>query len=347
MINWADLVPDNISLNNKLERYVHKTRIDPDILEPVYTFDKNEKNDICKSCNNKFFISNDKLICKSCGVEVPNITTYCEEDANKYTSQNCNVKSEGYTSIKVVGKCSKSQQKNMLRTCAVYSNFSKRHTLRHMNNWNNHAADDPKNIFIPKHVIRQAHEEFNKIKEKKYVYRNEGKDGVLSGLIYYACYEHNITKTPAEIARFCGIEEKFHSQGIRILHQLNEKGIINIPVKIYPIPDYIDRYFDILNINAKYKQFILDIIKRAEKKKIHVLHDSKATTRVVGSIYLLTTRVKELKDITKEKIEELCEVRKITFIKYASIIHQYYKKFKLVFKRHRIPMPISWKKVVE
>jgi transcription initiation factor TFIIIB Brf1 subunit/transcription initiation factor TFIIB len=143
--------------------------------------------------------------------------------------------------------------------------------------------------------------------------------------------------------QFSEIEEKFQSQGDRILHDLNEKGIISIPTKINPIYDYINRYFEILNIDSKYKAFVIDLIKRADEKNIHLLHDNKTNTKAIGSIYILIDRTEYKNKITKEKIEKECGISKTTFIRYGDIIYNYYKLFKRIFKKHKISMPIEWK----
>lgn len=331
-MDWTDLADDIIQTTE-----FEFPEIKPNV-------EISEKYDFCQDCNIKMTFNNKVLLCRGCGKQSHNFTHIAEDEYSVSAYSNCNVNSSGYTSFTLTGNGSKAYQRSMFKTCAVYNNYRKMTTLRHMNNWNNRGIGVEGSIFIPKFIINQANEEYDKIKKHKYVYRNEGKDGVLSALIYYACYNAGITKTPAEIAKFSGIEEKFHSLGDRILHELHEKKIIQIPVKIYPIPDYVDRYINVLNIPKEYRQFILDIIDRAEKKKIHVIHDSKATTRVIGTIYLLTTRIKDLKHITKELIEEQCHISKATFLRYFATIHAYYKKFKKVFKRHRIPMPIEWSK---
>ena len=54
---------------------------------------------------------------------------------------------------------------------------------------------------------------------------------------------NHITKTPREIASVMEIEERFLSQGDRIIQELNEKGIITIPTILRPLKDYLDQYF--------------------------------------------------------------------------------------------------------
>jgi hypothetical protein len=294
-----------------------------------------KKNDICITCNVELIIEKYSYVCGLCGYESKK-DTYSDMTS---VSANCNVNIEGFVPIRFVGKESRGNQKCLYITSADYSKYRKSNTMKDMKNLNNISEK----YHIPKNVIKEACEMFDQIKQKGYVFRKDGKRGVLSACLYYACYNNGISKTPTEIAQFSEIEEKFQSQGDRILHDLNEKGIISIPTKINPIYDYINRYFEILNIDSKYKAFVIDLIKRADEKNIHLLHDNKTNTKAIGSIYILIDRTEYKNKITKEKIEKECGISKTTFIRYCDIIYNYYKLFKRIFKKHKISMPIEWK----
>jgi len=297
-------------------------------------------NTICVSCNAQLYANKNLLICQECGLEIPNTFDMTEEEYSVSATTECNVNTNGFIAMKMIGRGAYGYQRSLLKTCANYSKYRRINTFKDMKNWNIHS----KKHHIPKNVIQEANDMFAQIKEKGFVFRKDGKKGVLSACLYYACYNNNITKTPAEVAHFSGIEEKFHSLGDRILHDLNERGIIEIPIKVNPIADYIERYMTLLSIPKKYKPFVIDLIDRANKKHIHVLHDSKNNTRCVGAIYMLIDRVPELKQrITKDQIDKECGISKTTFIRYYLILCKYYKKLKKVFKKHRIPMKPEWR----
>ncbi len=309
--------------------------------DEIKKFTQEEQLKECIHCKGKLSISSGTLVCKDCGIETFNNIGGTEEEYSTSAITDCNVNSNGFMALKMTGKGSYGYQRSLLKTCANYQQYRKVSTLKDMNNWNNNSEK----YHIPKNVIQQANDMFDKIKKRKIVFRKDGKKGVLSACLYYACYDNNISKTPSEIAQFSNIEEKFHSHGDRILHSLNELGIIQIPAKINPTSDYVNRYMELLDIDKKYKQFIMDLIDRAEEKKIHILHDSKANTRAVGAIYMLIERTPELKaKITKEIIEKECGISKTTFIRYYKILYKYYKLVKKIFKRHTISMPNEWRK---
>jgi transcription initiation factor TFIIIB Brf1 subunit/transcription initiation factor TFIIB len=304
------------------------------------TFDIINRDNVCNICSNSLLVSGNILICQTCGIEQQNSSNMTEEEYSTSALTDCNVNTNGFIAMKMIGKGSYGYQRSMLKTCANYKKYRRINTLKDMKNWNIQSTKH----HIPKNVIIEANEMFAKIKEKGYVFRKDGKKGVLSACLYYACYNNNISKTPGEIAQFSVIEEKFHSLGDRILHDLNERGVIEIPVKINPITDYVDRYMTLLSIDNIYRQFVLDLIDRAEAKHIHILHDSKWNTKSVGCIYMLVDRVPRLKKkISKEIIEKECGISKTTFIRYYNTLCDYYKKFKKVFKKHGISMKATWR----
>ena len=293
----------------------------------------------CPVCMGVMLISTNVFVCQSCGVEELGLSRATEEFSTSANTE-CNVNENGFMAFKMTGPNSHRNQRSLLKSCANYSKYRKSNILKYMTNCNAQNEE----YHIPKNIIQEANDMFDQIKQHGYVYRKDGKKGVLSACIYYRCYANGISKTPTEIARFSGIEEKFHSLGDRILHSLNEAGIISIPVRLNPIADYIHRYLEILNIDKKYSTFCIDLVARAKAKHIHILHDCKHNTKCIGAIYMLITRIKELRSrISKEKIEKECSVSKTTFIRYYLILHKYNKKIKKVFKHHKIPMPLEWK----
>lgn len=313
---------------------------------PKFTLDITDKQtNICMTCGSALYYYDSVLICNNCGEEA-SIRAYntMEEEFSTSALTECNVNAYGAMSIKMSGKNSYALNRKLYQTCANYATYRKNTTLKAMLQWNN----DSTTHHIPKFVIREANDMFAKIKEHGYVFRKDGKNGVISACLYYRCYANGLTKTPSEIAQFSGIEEKFHSFGDRVLHNLHGLGIVDIPMKINPIADYVERYMELLHIDKKYKPFVVELIERAENKHIHILHDSKNSTKAIGAIYMLIQRVPELRSaISKEKIDAVIGISKTTFMRYYEILCKYYKRIKLVFKKHKIPMPISWRNPIQ
>jgi transcription initiation factor TFIIIB Brf1 subunit/transcription initiation factor TFIIB len=295
------------------------------------------KFNICPKCNVEGKVTDGSIQCVECGLVIPvfddlnNFSYSVEKDHN--TSDN------SFMSFNFIGKNSYCYQRSFLKTCANYSSFRKNNNRKDLYNYN-YQYEGKK---IPKNVIKLAIELFSTIKENNYVFRGNGKKGVMGACLFYSCVINNVTKTPREISSIMEIEERFLSQGDRIIHELNEKGIISIPTILRPLNDYLDQYFPALGIPNIYKQFVIDLINKAEKKNIHIQNDSRTTTKSIGAIYLLTMRITELKHITKDQIVKECNISKSTFIRYYNLLIANYKIIKPVFKKHKIPQPNSWK----
>jgi transcription initiation factor TFIIIB Brf1 subunit/transcription initiation factor TFIIB len=298
-----------------------------------------DRVNVCYSCGGEIRLYQTLLTCLSCGLEiVGGAANYTEESSSMSASDN-NVNDKGFISMRIVGKGSYGLNRNLLKSCADYIRYRKMTTLKEMNNWNSQQTTN----MLPKNIIEEANDMFATIKEHGIVYRKDVKKGVQGKCLYYVCHAAGISKTPAEIAQFVGISEKFLSAGDRILRDLHERRIITIPEYIDSIPSYVHRYFELLSIPTKYMQFVLDIIRQADKKKLHVLHDSKNVTKCVGSIYLLIERT-ELRDIIdKDTIESTCAISKTTFIKYYNMLCKFYKLFAHIFAAHGIKMKAEWR----
>lgn len=292
----------------------------------------------CYSCGGTLRIKSNIMICQDCGLEITGMFGTTIEDEMTST-QDSNVHNKGFIAMKIVGKGSYGYNRNLLKNCADYARYSKTKTLKELKHWNTQNS----NLQLPKNVIEYATDLFANIKEYCVV-RKDIKKGVQGACISIACDANDISRTPIEIAKIMNIPEKFLSIGYRIILDLNERGIITIHPKVNPTCNYIKRYFELLELPDKYKNFVLEMINHADEEHLHVQFDSKNNTRCIGTIYMLITRIPELRNkITKEHIEKECDISKTTFLKYYTMLCKYYKKFIHIFIKHKIPIKSEWK----
>lgn len=289
---------------------------------------------LCETCKVAMQRSDGFALCEKCGLEIRALTDadcslhYCPPN---YSSE--------YTTLKLSGRGAYTFQRSIMKTCTTHQAPRRTNILRDMNRWN---AECDK-YHVPKNVIQQASDMFQSIRAAGYVYRGGSREGVMGNCIYYACYMNGITKTPTEIAQFTGIDEKFISQGSRILHRLHEQGVIQIPTVIDPISDYLDRFVDMLGVPRQYKKFLFEIVEEANVQKLHVIYDSKNLTKCAGALYLLADRVPWLRPrLTKEEIERVCQTSRTTFTKYTDMLVTHWKLFRAIYKRNHIPMRTAW-----
>jgi transcription initiation factor TFIIIB Brf1 subunit/transcription initiation factor TFIIB len=305
-------------------------------LEVQLQIDKVSKFNVCPKCNIEGINNGITIVCEECGLELSESESHGHYS---YTmTQDHNTSNNSFMSFNFIGKNSYCYQRSFLKTCANYSSYRKNNNRKDLYNYNYQYEGNK----LPKNVIKLAIELFSIIKEHGYVFRGCGKRGVLGSVLYYAANILHVTKTPREIANIMNIEDRFLSHGDRIVQELNELGIINIPNILRPLDDYVNQYFSALQIPIKYKGFVIDLINRAEDKNIHIRSDSRTTTKAIGAIYLLSCRSRNLKHITKEKIVKECMISKSTFVRYANLLRSDYKIIKCVFIKHNIPMENSW-----
>ncbi len=292
----------------------------------------------CPNCKIRGKILESFIICEQCGLEREwqnngdNYNASLEKEHN--TSQN------SHMSFNIIGRGAYCYQRSLLKTCSDYTLYR-----------NNNNKKEITNIIFqyegskpPNNAINLAAELFDSIARSGRVYRKNGKKGIMSACLYYACIMQGVARSPKDIVTIMDTEEKFLSQGDRILQEFNELGIISIPSCYEPLDDYLNRFFPTLGIDDKYKPFVVDLIHRVEKKHLHIRKECRTNTKCIGAIYMLTKRVKELRHIKKETISKECgDISKSTFIKYYNLLCSNYKLIKKSFKRHGIPMPIEWK----
>jgi transcription initiation factor TFIIIB Brf1 subunit/transcription initiation factor TFIIB len=330
-----------VSFQKKL-KFKTETTQEPILLDVNINVEQSKQAqnyNICPKCKINTCEADGVICCSNCGY-TKIVVNYVSQHYSTSLDKDHNTAKNSFMSFKVVGKNSYGLQRSLLKTCSNYKAFSKNTNKKDLHNF----VFQYEGKKIPKSVIDLAIELFSTIKDAGYVFRGNGKRGVMGACLFYACVIKGITKTPREIAAIMKIEERFLSSGDRVIQELNELGVIEIPTNFDPLRHYVHQYFPALNIPAEYEEFIVDIIQRAERKNIHIRNDSRMTTKCVGAIYLLTTRVKSLNHITKEDIVRECsKISKSTFIRYFNLLCDNQKKVRHIFKKHGIKMPLEWK----
>lgn len=296
-------------------------------------------NKLCPICNVACKIYDIYIICEKCGME----REWDIHSSNLYSmtiDQNYNTSNNSFMTFSIIGVNSYHYNRSFLKTCADYSAYRNNNNKKEIiNKIYQYEGNKP-----PHNIINATADLFDQIKNKGYVYRGDCKLGVIGACLYYASIMNNLTRTPKEICLIMNIEDKFLSAGDRILQELNELGIINIPTNHKPLHDYLNQFFPALEIPDKYKQFVIDIISRAERKHLHIRNESRITTKIVGCIYLLTQRIPELRHIKKDTVSLECnKISKSTFIKYYTLIMSNPRAICKVFRRHKIRQPSEWR----
>lgn len=306
-----------------------------DIPYPSGLIEHPKDSDSCAHCGGLMLINDNMLECSKCCMVIRNVgdTSFSSENT-VFGNTMVSFRYEG-------GPTSELNRRNKMnhQTCSDSSAYRQNQDKKKLSNIN--AETETKRI--PKTVIDLVMADFQKIKAERIVYRGNGKKGVMAALIYYRCMSVGVARTPRDLCTFLEIPQKKFSEGDRKVQKHIDKGILDFPICPNSYTMYVNQYMILLGIDLKYVQFVLDLIKRAEDKKIHIMNESKTTTKCVGAIYMLITRLK-LK-ISKDTISKECNISGSTFIKYFKMLNEKYWLIKKPFKKHGIRMPRSWKEI--
>jgi transcription initiation factor TFIIIB Brf1 subunit/transcription initiation factor TFIIB len=265
--------------------------------------------------------------CEQCGID-----KRIYEQKGEYSSSitnNYNTLEDCPISIKIVGKDSYRYQKALFKYSSDYGKTQSNTTNKQLDKCNAQSKMKLKKI-----ILREAAGLYREIQKLKIVCRGKGRLGVLCSCTGYVCKRHDITKKPKELAMFFGIEESYLSDGDRLLRRLHADKKIDIPVHHNPKNAYLRQYFESLEINLKYKQFVSELIDKSTGMDMMGDNNSRISTKCAGAIYALI--VQENLKISKKQIVEDCKISKSTFLRYYEYLVINRKALKPIFLKHKV-----------
>jgi len=293
--------------------------------------------DICCNCyelsKNKLTMTleNGTYVCYTCGYT--KIYIYDNEKHN-LNSRTHNISNNSLMPLKIVGPDCHRYRSSLMRTSSDYKIYRRNNNIRMFRKYID--TIDP----IPDDVLICAAKQFTDIQDAKYIIRADLKRGVCGSLISFECIRAGIPRKPSQIAALVGVMPIYLSKGDRYVRKLYEDGVIDVPIRYDLVPDYINQYFRLFDMDRKYKQFVLDLIKRI-KIKITVKSSSNPSTCVIGIIWLLIIHLKL--NITHKDVTDKSKTSKSTYTAVYKMILANEKGLRKSFHRHNIPIPSHWK----
>lgn len=203
-------------------------------------------------------------------------------------------------------------------------------------------------------IVRKVTTPDGKVVERKIVFRANLKSEVLGAIIHFMCYHCGVARQHSEITEFMQLGTPGISRGENLLRELANQKYITLPADIDPLPDFTTRFLEKLNLldssevanglnraadskcvtGMRYKAFVEDLVTRAND--LHISMDSLLPSKVVGAIYILVT--KSNLPVTCAQIETACDnVRKNTFMNFATKIEKFILRFVTIFEKHGVP----------
>ena len=306
--------------------------IDDDDLSAFMDDDKKSLNDedwrLCTNCNINMQTVDSQYRCSSCGI-TKNIIDY--DEGYTPSSLQYNTKDTS-ASLRIVGSDSyRYSRAFIVSTAPNYSNTQRKETTKQLHRFNSQSRKDT----FPIIILQETAELFNSIQRLSVVRRGNGRLGAIAACLDFICQKNGITRKPKVIAEFIGIEESDLSRGDKLLRQLHSEGRIDILIHHDPIEDYIRQYFQKLDIDMKYKDFIIELIKEASDETKCEPNNAQQSTKCAGAIYAMGMQIQLTFD--KSDIEKVCTISKATFLRYYDFLILNRKALTQVFKKHEIP----------
>lgn len=288
----------------------------------------NYKN--CDDCNIQMQPNiNNTLTCPNCGF-IKNVIIENLEYEPSMTGYNTN---ENYhIPIKCIGKNSFQYQKYLRNNTSQYSVIQET-TLKKLLEKLNYQSDD---FVIPKNIISNVLIQYKKIRETSKIHRGEILKGILGSLIYYECLKEGIIRKPKELARWYSISENDLSKGDKILRELEEKGIIELPINKDFNIEYINCYLKRIDIDIKYEVFLIELLNEINKLKIGN-PNARLSTKIASLIFLLIISKKY--NISADEIAKEFDISVSTFKSFYMEIFKNKEKLTVIFEKYDIKLP--------
>lgn len=290
---------------------------------------KNEYKN-CEDCNIQMQPNiNNTLTCPNCGfiktVIVENLE-YEPSMSGYNTNQNYHIP------IKYVGKNSFQYQKFLRNNTSEYSIIQETSLKKILDRLNYQSND----FVIPKNIISNVLIQYKKIRNTSKIHRGEILKGILGSLIYYECLKEGIVRKPKELAKWYSISENDLSKGDKILRELEEKNIIELPINVNFNSNYILSYLKRINLDVSYEIFLLELLDNINELKIGN-PNARLSTKIASLIFLIS--ISKQYSISAEDISKEYDISISTFKNFYTDIFKNKDKLQTIFEKYNIILP--------
>jgi transcription initiation factor TFIIB len=142
--------------------------------------------------------------------------------------------------------------------------------------------------------------------------RGDIRDGLIAACLFYACKEYDVSRSPQEIGKICGVSTSDVTRGVNLFYKLmNDSQVIDLNRSITKYSDFIERYCGNLGIDDKLTTEIMTLGKKVDSLKILTKNTPQAMA--CGCIFFIATMYNL--GITKTNISEKCGISVPTITK--------------------------------
>jgi transcription initiation factor TFIIIB Brf1 subunit/transcription initiation factor TFIIB len=299
------------------------------INKDVNLLENNYKN--CETCNVQMQPNiNNTLTCPKCGY-LKNVIIENLEYEPSMAGYNTN--ETFHIPIKCIGKNSFQYQKYLRNNTSQYSIIQESTIRKMLEKINFHSTG----FVVPKNIINNVLNQYKKIRECSKIHRGEILKGILGSLIYYECLKEGIIRKPKEFAKWYSINENDLSKGDKILRELEEKGLIELPIYTNYETDYIKSYLKRIEIDIKHADVLYELLEVINKNKIGN-PNARLSTKIASLIFLIVIAYK-YNNITAEIISNEFDISISTFKSFYSEIFKNKHHLEDILNKHNIILP--------
>jgi transcription initiation factor TFIIIB Brf1 subunit/transcription initiation factor TFIIB len=278
-----------------------------DAVGPVITSDS--KTSVAKCCDveMKRDLGN-KFICEVCGCEIENKIDFVDQYTHDYSN-------------------SRNTRKTFVSSRTEYKRLQRKNIMNFYEMCNQSSFD----LKLEQVIMNTACDYCQRVQGFD-TYRGSVLKRIYAACLRFACNEHHIARTNAEIAIFCGLTRRGFSLGERIVCELNEEHDIKIPKTNNNMKLFLERYRLTLGMTRAQEKFAAEIIKTAKRNNIGV--GSTMPSRCAGAIWIVIQKLGL--PITIKIVDNKCKIRANTFKKYSDLITHNEGKFAELFAKYKV-----------
>jgi|UniRef100_A0A6C0BJ46 transcription initiation factor TFIIB len=142
--------------------------------------------------------------------------------------------------------------------------------------------------------------------------RGDIRDGLIAACLFYACKEYEVSRSPQEIGKICGICTSDVTRGLKLFCDLMKNShSIDLNKYITKYSDFIERYCNNLDIQHQLIEEIMTLGHKVDALKILTKNTPQAMA--CGCIFFIV--IKHNLGITKTNIAEKCGISVPTITK--------------------------------
>jgi transcription initiation factor TFIIB len=266
--------------------------------------------------------------CKCCGNTIYNI---CDNPEWRFYGANSSTKKTDQTRCGMpINKLL--PQSSLGSTISYSSNNKTLHHIRKYQQWNSMPYKERsrykifleiqrncKENHIPEKIISEAKSLYTIISTTK-ISRGANRKGIIAACVYYSCKECEVPRSSKEIAEMFHIEATVMTRGCKKFREImnlnkKDKNRLSNTVSVKP-QDFIERFCNKLNIEAKFVKIIKDICKKAIDNNI--ITENTPPSIAAGCIYF-ASKWNPL-NITRKQISTVCKISEVTINKCSKKI---------------------------